>query len=116
MPPLQGLRLLGSVLVVFAITQAPLPASRQATNQSAHDNKYKSRATPNNANPPQPTTLVPTQNDGGQSLKSEREARTSNQDHAAVNISNSAPMSEWTRHDKVAWFLAGTNPERGQTE
>jgi hypothetical protein len=91
--------------VVFAITQAPLPASRQATNQSAHDNKYKSRATPNNANPPQPTTLVPTQNDGGQSLKSEREGRTSNQDHAAVNISNSAPMSEWTWHDKVAWFF-----------
>ena len=104
MPPIQGLRLLGSVLVVFAITQAPLPASRQATNQSAHDNKYKSQAAPK-ANPPQPTTLLPTQNDGGQSLKSEREVRTSNQDQAAVKISNSALMSEWTWHDKVASFL-----------
>jgi hypothetical protein len=98
------LKLLAVITVVFAIAQAPVPASRKAPDHPAHNSKEESRTTKSSTNPPNYAAPIPAQNERRQSLKT---ASASDPDHlqqSAVNISCSAPVPEWAWHDRTAWL------------
>jgi hypothetical protein len=84
------LKRLAIIAVLFSVAQALVPATGQTPDKGAHDRKDKGQTANASASPSQ--TAMPVA------------ARDRSHQQAAINISNSAPMSEWTWHDKIAWL------------
>jgi hypothetical protein len=99
------LKRLAILAVALSVASAFATASWQASNKDIHDRKDKSQPANASANPSPTATPVAAQDSSGDSLKSKSDSSSDNHQQAAINISNSAALTEWTWHDKVAWFF-----------
>lgn len=99
------LKSLALLAVVLTIGRAPIPASGQTTNNGSKNGQHPSHSTQGNASPAQSASSVSAQNNGSQSLTPKSEEVPNDHQQTAINITNSATASEWSWHDKIAWFF-----------
>jgi hypothetical protein len=90
--------------VFLAITQASVPIIGQAPNSPASDGQKQNDGRENNEQPSRAAPRVVRQDESGRKQRTESNKRPSDDQQAAINIADSAPVSElWSWHDKVAW-------------
>ena len=93
-----------AVFALLVVTQAAVTAAGQVPNKAPQDRENKSQTAHRNANPAGPAAPIATQNESSQRFKSEGTGSPSDHQDVAINVSNPAPVAEWTWYDKVAWI------------
>ncbi len=95
---------LATLVVILSVAQLAMLATGQAPKKPVHDREDRSQTTDRNASPAESAAPVATQNGSSQRLKSGGTINPSDHQEVAINVSNPAPVSEWTWHDKIAWI------------
>lgn len=99
------LKMLAVFGVVLSVASAFAPASGQTPNKGVHYRKDESQSANASVNPSQSAMPVAAQDGSGDGLKPKSDSNPGDHQQATINISNSATVTEWTWHDKVAWFV-----------
>jgi hypothetical protein len=99
------LKWLAVVAVVLSVAQATMPTSGQASNKGATGPKKQDQSVKQNENPSPTTTPISVKNESDGADQSISNKASDHDQRSAINIANSAPMSEtWSWHDKLLWI------------